>query len=240
MKRHILDFKENECIHVPTKEEAEWLLNELDKLGLKWISGDKATYKTNWYHEEEKTVYYPYYNIEGVSGIVTSATDSLEDGDIVYKIEDKTSLIFSKVKEPLIRPLEALVEFQTAFKCPVNDIPTLLDKDRAKLRYDLGKEELDEYLEAVEAGDIVDIADSIGDQLFVLMGTAVEHGIQHVLMDIFEEIFRSNMSKLDENGQPIINGENGVYDESRPKGKVLKSPGYYPPNLKQFLNNENI
>jgi hypothetical protein len=61
------------------------------------------------------------------------------------------------------------------------------------------------------------------------------HGLQDKLIDGFQEVFRSNMSKLDSNGKPIINGKNGILDGSRPLGKVLKSKGYSEPNIKQFL-----
>lgn len=137
--------------------------------------------------------------------------------------------IFDKVKE-----------FQEAFNCHINNKPSLLSLERSKLRYDLMIEEVDEYIDAVHKKDLIAILDSKIDQLYILAGSILEHGLQDVFMRAFEHVHESNMSKLDENGQPIINGENGVYDESRPKGKVLKSPGYYPPNLKQFLNNENI
>lgn len=224
MKKHILDFKENECIHVPTLEEAEWLFEILKQLGYSWIA-DQDLLDNNWEVYKSQTVYY----VDDKTLSYSSKNFAVSEGCTIYPLDD------IEFKKKLIRPLEALIEFQTAFKCPVNTEPTLLDKERAKLRYDLAKEELDEYMEAVENGDMAEIADSIGDQLFVLMGTAVEHGLQNVLMDVFEEIFRSNMSKLDEQGQPIINGENGVYDETRPLGKVLKSPNYFQPNLKQFL-----
>ena len=59
--------------------------------------------------------------------------------------------------------------------------------------------------------------------------------MQHVIEKAFDEVQDSNMSKLDDEGLPIINGENGVWDESRPKGKILKSKNFFEPNLKQFL-----
>ena len=59
--------------------------------------------------------------------------------------------------------------------------------------------------------------------------------MQNIIEKCFEEVNRSNMSKLDEVGLPIINGENEVFDPTRPLGKVLKSYNYSPPNLKQFL-----
>lgn len=104
------------------------------------------------------------------------------------------------------------------------------------LRHALMKEENDEYLEACEKNDEVGIADSIGDMLYVLIGTAITHKMENLLVDIFNEIHDSNMSKLDENGNPIINGEKGVFDSSRPPGKVLKSKNFKEPNIEGILN----
>lgn len=125
--------------------------------------------------------------------------------------------------------------FQEAFLQPVNQNPVLVNKELAGLRFDLMKEENEEYLEAVLNNDIVEIADALGDQLYILCGTILTHGMQHIIERVFDEIQRSNMSKLDANGKPIINGENGVIDTSRPLGKILKSQNYSEPNIKQFL-----
>ena len=133
------------------------------------------------------------------------------------------------------KQLEQVKTFQLAFGQKVAEKPQLVDLEKAHLRYDLGKEELDEYLEAVEQNDLVGVADSLTDQLYILCGTILEHGMQHIIEDCFTEVQNSNMSKLDNDGKPIINGENGVFDESRPKGKILKSKNFREPNLKQFL-----
>ena len=133
------------------------------------------------------------------------------------------------------KQLEQVKAFQLAFGQIVTKRPQLVDLEKAHLRYDLGKEELDEYLEAVEQNDLVGIVDSLTDQLYILCGTILEHGMQHIIEDCFTEVQNSNLSKLDDNGKPIINGENGVFDESRPLGKVLKSKNFREPNLKQFL-----
>ena len=133
------------------------------------------------------------------------------------------------------KQLEQVKTFQLAFGQKVAETPQLVDLEKAHLRYDLGKEELDEYLEAVEQNDLVGVVDSLSDQLYILCGTILEHGLQHIIEDCFSEVQRSNMSKLDDDGKPIINGENGVFDESRPKGKILKSKNFSEPNLKQFL-----
>jgi predicted HAD superfamily Cof-like phosphohydrolase len=73
----------------------------------------------------------------------------------------------------------------------------------------------------------VEIADALGDMLYILFGTALKHGLQHKLEAVFDEIHRSNMSKLDENGAPVV----------RADGKILKSTLYTPPNIKAVLEN---
>ena len=87
------------------------------------------------------------------------------------------------------------------------------------------KEENEEYLEAAKSNDIVEIADALGDQLYILCGTILRHGLQHKIVEVFEEIQRSNMSKLDANGKPIY----------REDGKVLKSELYFKPNIQNIL-----
>ena len=94
-----------------------------------------------------------------------------------------------------------------------------------ELRYNLMKEENEEYLEAVQNNDIIEIADALGDMLYILCGTILEHALQHKIEDIFDEIQRSNMSKLGEDGQPIY----------REDGKVMKGPNYFKPNFSDIL-----
>ena len=133
------------------------------------------------------------------------------------------------------KQLNQLSKFQRAFNSTYNETPTLLSEEDWKLRYKLSLEELEEYKEACEQGDIVEIFDAILDRLFLAFGDAVSHGLQDKLIDGFNEVVRSNMSKLDNNGKPLINGEDDVWDESKPKGKILKSKNFFEPNLKQFL-----
>jgi len=87
------------------------------------------------------------------------------------------------------------------------------------------EEENNEYLEAAKNGDLVEIADALGDQLYILCGTLLKHGLQGKIEAVFEEIQRSNMSKLDENGKAIY----------REDGKIMKSDLYFRPNIKAIL-----
>jgi predicted HAD superfamily Cof-like phosphohydrolase len=118
-------------------------------------------------------------------------------------------------------------DFHNAFKLPVRHEPTAdLPEQEYTLRFNLMKEENEEYLEAVKNGDIVEIADAIGDMLYILCGTINAHGLQEKMAPVFEEIQRSNMSKLDENGNPIY----------REDGKVMKSDRYFKPDIRAILN----
>lgn len=119
-------------------------------------------------------------------------------------------------------------EFHEAFRIGNEEKPVaqLDDKDYL-LRYKLMREENEEYLEAAQNGDLVEIADACGDMLYILCGTLLKHGLQHKIEEVFEEIQRSNMSKLDQNGDPIY----------REDGKVMKSDLYFKPNIKAILDN---
>lgn len=131
--------------------------------------------------------------------------------------------------------IKELEKFQKAFRGTYNTEPTLISEQDWKLRLALSQEELNEYKEACENNDLVEVLDSLTDRLFLLWGDVVSHGMQDVIVSAFQEVMRSNMSKLGVDGQPIINGLNGVFDVTRPHGKVLKPSHYSEPNLKQFL-----
>lgn len=133
------------------------------------------------------------------------------------------------------KQLEQLSQFQQSFNSVHNTEPTLINFKDYLLRYELLKEENEEYLEACEQNDLVGIADALGDQLYVILGTVISNGMQYIIEDVFEEIHNSNMSKLGEDGLPIINGVNGHNDKKSP-GKVLKGKNYHEPNLKQFID----
>ena len=94
--------------------------------------------------------------------------------------------------------------FHNAFGIENRHKPTAeLSKAQQELRYRLMAEENDEYLEAVKNNDLVEIADALGDQLYILCGTILKHGLQDKIAAVFKEIQRSNMSKLDADGKPI-------------------------------------
>ncbi len=134
------------------------------------------------------------------------------------------------------RILDQVSTFQKSFGQMHNTVPQLIDHKTGKLRFDLMSEENDEYLAAVLAEDLTGVADALGDMLYILSGTIISHGMQDIITKIFNEILDSNMSKLDKNGNPIINGENGVLDKSRAMGKVLKPDSYFKPRLTPIIS----
>lgn len=131
--------------------------------------------------------------------------------------------------------IEMVEAFHKANGVSQNVFPDNVDKETSDLRFKLLKEELEEYQEACANDDLVEIADALADQLYIVLGTILVHGLKDIIIPIFEEVQRSNMSKLDENGQPLINGINCPLDSSRPLGKILKSKLFSPPNINQFL-----
>ena len=126
----------------------------------------------------------------------------------------------------MIKYTDAVHEFHTAFGLGIKNEPTAdLGVAKNLLRFNLMKEENEEYLEAANANDLVEVADALGDMLYILAGTIIEHGMQYKIAEVFDEIQRSNMSKLGEDGHPIF----------REDGKVLKGPNYFKPNIGSIL-----
>ena len=122
--------------------------------------------------------------------------------------------------------IDSVQEFHEVFRIPVNESPTVrVKQELIALRHRLMEEENDEYMEACLKGDINLVADALGDQLYILFGTIITHGLQHKIEEVFDEIHRSNMSKLDDNRQPIY----------REDGKVMKSNNYFLPDIKSIL-----
>ena len=105
---------------------------------------------------------------------------------------------------------------------PVADIGI----DKINLRFKLMEEENQEYLEAAKNNDIIEVADALGDMLYILCGTIIEHGMQDKIEEIFDEIQKSNLSKLGDDGKPIYRND----------GKVMKGPNYFKPKISEILN----
>jgi predicted HAD superfamily Cof-like phosphohydrolase len=122
--------------------------------------------------------------------------------------------------------IKKVAAFHRVFKQTQADEPTLIPENDFLLRHKLMAEENDEYKDACWNGDIVEIADALGDQLYILCGTILKHGMQYKIEEVFNEIHESNMSKLDERGLPIL----------REDGKIQKGPNYFKPALYRFFD----
>lgn len=123
--------------------------------------------------------------------------------------------------------IEAVKAFHQAFKIGYRETPKAdLGTEKNMLRYKLMREENEEYLDAANDNDLVEVADALGDMLYILCGTIIEHGLQHKIEEVFNEIQRSNMSKLGVDGKPIY----------REDGKVMKGPNYFKPNISSILD----
>lgn len=121
----------------------------------------------------------------------------------------------------------AVAEFHRVFGLQMKETPTAdIGIKNILLRYKLMREENEEYLDAAINNDLVEVADALGDMLYILCGTIIEHGMQHKIDEVFDEIQRSNMSKLGADGMPIY----------REDGKVLKGPNYFSPNIGSILS----
>lgn len=123
------------------------------------------------------------------------------------------------------RQLEQVKSFQQAAGQGTSETPILLSHHTWGLRYELGKEELTEYAVACKNEDLVGIADALADQLYILLGTINAHGMTDLIEHIFDEVHSSNASKIGPDGQVI----------KRADGKILKPEGYFPPNIRKFV-----
>ena len=124
------------------------------------------------------------------------------------------------------KPIEAVTKFHESYGLGIEHTPKAnLPKNISELRFNLMKEENEEYLQAARDEDLIEIGDALGDMLYILCGTIIAHGFQDKIESIFDEIQRSNMSKLGADGKPIY----------RKDGKVMKGPNYFKPDLKKIL-----
>lgn len=123
--------------------------------------------------------------------------------------------------------IEAVKIFHEIYKLSYKENPTTkIGLDKIKLRFNLMAEENQEYLQAAKNNDLVEVADALGDMLYILCGTIIEHGMQDKIEEIFDEIQKSNLSKLGEDGKPIYRND----------GKVMKGPNYFKPDISKVLN----
>lgn len=151
---------------------------------------------------------------------------------VTLQLRDSNTLVCSEMLKDLfgalaiMNPIVAsLLEFNQAFEIPKLDNPGLGPDEMIELRIKLLVEEVQEYAEAARTGDLVEVLDALADIGYILAGTIINHGMQDIYDDAFNEVHRSNMAKLVD-GKVI----------RREDGKVLKPDGWQPPQLAQFLN----
>ncbi len=125
----------------------------------------------------------------------------------------------------------AVEQFYKTYGLRMATSPTMsISPEEMELRHSLMAEENDEYLQAAREGNMVEVADALGDMLYILCGTIISHGMQDVIADVFSTIQDSNMSKLGADGKPIF----------RADGKVLKGPGYFKPDIAGILDRAGV
>ena len=126
----------------------------------------------------------------------------------------------------LLEKINKVKEFHEVFKLEFHETPIAeVNPSIVELRHRLMQEENDEYLEACRNNDLTQIADALGDKMYILFGSIIAHGLQYKIEEIFDEIHRSNMSKLDDGGKPIY----------REDGKIMKSKNYFLPQIEEIL-----
>jgi predicted HAD superfamily Cof-like phosphohydrolase len=139
-------------------------------------------------------------------------------------IQERISTADATEPSQQFSPLRALLAFHRAFDLPRQALPNVeIAEPLAKLRIALLEEEVGEFIDAVSDADLIGIADALADIVCVVYGTAITYGID--LDRVMREVHRSNMSKLDANGSPLI----------RDDGKVIKSDQYFPPDVAEVL-----
>lgn len=123
--------------------------------------------------------------------------------------------------------IEATIEFHKAFQQDFKTTPIIeMSLEEKELRFNLMKEENEEYLEAVKENNLLEVADALGDQLYILCGTIIKHGLQDKIVEVFNAIHQSNMTKLNTDGTPLF----------REDGKILKGPNYVRVDLTKIIN----
>ncbi len=124
------------------------------------------------------------------------------------------------------KEIDSVKLFHKKFNINYLNVPKAnIPLETKELRFKLMEEENLEYLKATKENNLVEIADALGDMLYILCGTIISHGLQDKIEEIFQEIQNSNMSKLGKNGKPIY----------REDGKVLKGPNYFKPDIRRIL-----
>lgn len=165
-------------------------------------------------------------SIVGINKYNTTLADNMRDDFLKHLQEELMDATLYIEKELSIKDkkLEMVKEFNKTYEIPIRKKPSLTDEEEYNLKHELMNEELKEYHDACLNGDITEISDAIVDMMYILYGIILSHGLSEVVFDMFEEVHKSNMSKL-ENGKVL----------RRADGKIMKGSEYFKPNLNQFL-----
>jgi len=123
------------------------------------------------------------------------------------------------------KQLEQVKEFHQKFQQTISETPTLLSIAESRLRFKLGEEEVLEYKDAAEEEDLVEVLDALADQLYILCGTILKHGLQDMIIPAFDLVHSNNMAKLGPDGNPIF----------REDGKIIKPEGFQKVELKTLF-----
>lgn len=123
--------------------------------------------------------------------------------------------------------LQQRKDFNKVMELPSGTFPTLINESRWTLQRDLLIEEVEEYDEACREGNLVEVADALGDIMYLLIGAVTEHGLQECIREIMDEIQRSNMSKVQMDGTVL----------KREDGKVIKPVNFSKPDIRRIIQN---
>jgi len=165
-------------------------------------------------------------SIRGIEKYKTTLDNNVTDNFLQHLQEELMDATLYIEKELSVKDskLEMVRKFNKVFNISTLKTPSLISEEDHKLKYQLMLEELDEYKDACKSEDVVEIADAVVDMMYILYGIILSHGLSDVIFDMFEEVHKSNMSKL-ENGKVL----------RRNDGKIMKGSEYFRPNLKQYL-----
>jgi len=123
------------------------------------------------------------------------------------------------------KQLKQVKEFHQKFQQTMSETPTLLSIAESRLRFKLGEEEVIEYMDAAVNEDLVEVLDALADQLYILCGTILKHGLQDMIIPAFNLVHSNNMAKLGPDGNPIF----------REDGKIIKPEGFQKVELKTLF-----
>lgn len=167
-------------------------------------------------------------SIRGIEKYNTTLDANVTDNFLQHLQEELMDATLYIEKQLTVKDskLDMVKQFNRTFGIAIGKEPCLISEDQYELKVKLMKEELNEYLNACQEENSIEVCDAVVDMMYILYGIILAHGLQDVVFDMFEEVHKSNMSKL-ENGKVL----------RRSDGKVMKGSEYFPPNLIQFLKN---